>query len=124
MSDKPKAPRGYKLPSEDGELLEECKVTVFRSSGPGGQHKNTSNTAVRLQHEPTGLVVIGRRERSQSRNLQDALERLREKVEKLLQKPKKRKKTRVPKKAKEKRLQEKKQRGEIKRKRQDPKNWD
>ena len=124
MSDKPKAPSGYKPPSEDGELLEGCTVTVFRSSGPGGQHKNTSNTAVRLQHEPTGLVVIGRRERSQSRNLKDALERLREKIENLLKKPKKRKKTRVPKKAKEKRLQEKKQRGEIKRKRQDPKSWD
>lgn len=124
MSERYKAPSGYVLPPEDGDLLAECKVTVFRSSGPGGQHKNTSNTAVRLQHEPTGIVTIGRRERSQSRNMKAAVDRLRERLKELLRPPKKRKKTRVPKASKRKRLEDKKRRGALKQKRKDPEKWD
>ena len=107
-------PEGYRIPSDDDDLLHECKVTTFRASGPGGQHKNKSDTAVRLQHEPTGMVVIGKRERSQRRNLNDALTRLREKLNKLLEKPKPRKATKPSKASKEKRITEKKQRSGTK----------
>ena len=55
---------------------EDIEFTFFRSSGPGGQKKNTSDTAVRLRHIPTGIVVIAQRERSQLRNKEAALEEL------------------------------------------------
>ena len=61
-------------------LKGECDITAFRASGPGGQHRNVTDSAVRLKHRPTGIVVIGRRHRSQHRNLYDALERLAERI--------------------------------------------
>ena len=67
------------IPSDE-DLLDRCEVTYFVSSGPGGQHKNRTRTAVRLRHRATGIVVIGRRERSQAQNRADALERLRERL--------------------------------------------
>lgn len=50
---------------------------TYRGSGPGGQHRNTSDTAVRLIH-PSGVVVTASEDRSQWRNRQVAWERLRE----------------------------------------------
>jgi hypothetical protein len=61
----------------DGELLAQCKIDVYRASGPGGQHKNKTSSAVRLRHQPTGLVVIAEESRSQHENRQRALRRLR-----------------------------------------------
>lgn len=104
----------YKLPETQDELQDECNVSVFKSSGPGGQHKNTTMSSVRLYHRPSGLVVIGRRERSQHRNLKDALARLRGKLETLLTPPKKRKRTKPSKAAKEKRLADKRRRSKTK----------
>lgn len=69
-----------KLPADDEELLAQCEVTVFRASGPGGQHVNTTDSAVRLQHRPSGLVLASRKHRSQHRNKAACLARLREKV--------------------------------------------
>jgi protein subunit release factor B len=109
--------RAYTLPPDDEALLEECKVTAFRAGGPGGQHRNKSFTAVRLHHLPSGLVVIGRRERSQRQNLVDALARLRGRLEDLLTEPKDRKKTRPSRAARERRLEEKRRRSRIKRER-------
>jgi len=63
-------------PSSDEDLLAECEVETFRSSGPGGQNVNKRDTAVRLRHTPTGIVVTCQRERSQYRNKQIALEEL------------------------------------------------
>ncbi len=57
-------------------LLAECEVTTFRASGPGGQHRNRRESAVRLRHRPTGLVVVATERRSQHRNRAVALERL------------------------------------------------
>ncbi|HET9233418.1 MAG TPA: peptide chain release factor-like protein, partial [Candidatus Eisenbacteria bacterium] len=85
--------QNYELPEDDDALLKECDVVPFRASGPGGQHRNKTLTAVRLLHRPSGLVVIGRRERSLTRNLQDAVARLRMKLEKLLVEPKVRRPT-------------------------------
>jgi ribosome-associated protein len=106
--------RNYALPDDDEALLKECDVVPFRASGPGGQHRNKTLTAVRLLHRPSGVVVIGRRERSLTRNLQDAVARLRLKLEKLLIEPKVRRPTKPRKAAVEKRLEVKKERGRRK----------
>ncbi len=113
----------YRLPPDDEALLAECDVTAFRSSGPGGQHKNTTLSSIRLHHRPSGLVVIGRRERSQKRNLEDAITRLREKLAALLVEPKRRKPTRPTRAAGERRLREKQRRARVKRER-GGKDWD
>jgi protein subunit release factor A len=68
------------LPADDADLLAECDVTTFRAGGPGGQYQNTTDSAVRLRHRPSGIVVVSRRERSQHRNKAICLERLRDKV--------------------------------------------
>jgi len=62
------------------KLKGECDIMAFRASGPGGQHRNVTDSAVRLKHRSTGIVVIGSRHRSQHRNLYDALERLAERI--------------------------------------------
>ena len=70
----------YTLPETDGALLGECDVSTFKSTGPGGQGVNTTDSAVRLRHRPTGIVVTCRRERSQHLNKNECLKRLREKI--------------------------------------------
>jgi len=73
-------PHDYTLPESDDALLSECDVQTFRGHGPGGQSVNTADSAVRLIHRPTGIVVVCREERSQLRNKQACLRRLRERV--------------------------------------------
>ncbi len=103
------------LPESDDDLLRECEVDTFRSSGPGGQHVNKTETAVRLTHRPTGVVVTCREARSQHRNKTSCLRKLRERVEKLNRHPAKRIPTRVPRAAKERTLEEKAHRSRLKR---------
>ncbi len=64
------------LPESDEDLLRECEVDTFRSSGPGGQHVNKVSSAVRVQHLPSGIAIRSAAARSQRANLDQALRRL------------------------------------------------
>jgi len=124
---------------------DEIEISFVRASGPGGQHVNTTSTAVQLrfdvQNSPAlpedvrqrllrlggsrvteagELVIDARRYRSQARNREDALERLRGLVLHACQRPKPRRKTRPTRPSKERRLHAKKQRGETKSLRRKP----
>ena len=59
----------------------EVRVEVYRDSGPGGQHRNTSDTAVRLTHLPSGVVVCATESRSQGANRAAAWVELRRRLE-------------------------------------------
>jgi len=61
----------------DDKLLAECDVTRQRRSGPGGQHRNKVETAIRLEHQPTGVTGQASERRSQEENRKVALFRLR-----------------------------------------------
>ncbi|MBR3327240.1 MAG: peptide chain release factor-like protein, partial [Atopobiaceae bacterium] len=63
------------------ELERECTVEAFRAHGPGGQGVNTTDSAVRMVHEPTGIVVVSRESRSQYRNRQLCLQKIRVELE-------------------------------------------
>src|SRR5262249_44965085 len=58
------------------QLLAQCDVDTYRASGPGGQKRNKTSSAVRLRHTPTGLIVIAEESRSQHENKAKALKRL------------------------------------------------
>ena len=100
-------PPDYRIPETDDGLLAECDVQVFRATGPGGQSVNTTDSAVRLVHRPSGLTVVGRRERSQLRNKHDAVRRLREKLVDAMRVRPKRVKTRPSRAAVQRRLEAK-----------------
>ena len=61
----------------EDQLLSQCEVDTYRASGPGGQKRNKTSSAVRLRHIPTGLIVIAEESRSQHENKAKALKRLR-----------------------------------------------
>ncbi|GAB7026473.1 peptide chain release factor-like protein [Geotalea toluenoxydans] len=86
----------------------DIKVEFYRASGPGGQHRNTTDSAVRIRHLPTGIVVQASESRSQWQNRELAMSRLQQALIKRERKTKKRIATKTPKKAKERRLSEKK----------------
>jgi ribosome-associated protein len=108
------------LPESDDALLAECDVTTFRASGPGGQHVNKTDSAVRLKHCPSGVVVTCRRERSQHLNKLTCLRRLREKVAALNFEAPPRVPSKVSRSAVERRLKEKARQSAVKRARGKP----
>jgi len=64
----------FSLELED--LKKEVKIDTFRASGPGGQHRNVTDSGVRLVHFPSGVVVTATESRSQIRNKEKAFLRL------------------------------------------------
>jgi hypothetical protein len=65
------------LALDDAALLAQCDVHTYKSSGPGGQHRNKVSSAVRLRHRPTEISAHGDDSRSQHENKRLALKRLR-----------------------------------------------
>jgi len=62
----------------DQQLLAQCQVDTYRASGPGGQKRNKTSSAVRIRHPPSGLMAIAEESRSQHENRAKALKRLRQ----------------------------------------------
>jgi ribosome-associated protein len=78
----------------DGALLGQCEVQAHRAGGPGGQHRNKTETAIRLVHAPSGVSAEGKDQRSRTQNLAAALARLREKLARRAYRPPPRRPTR------------------------------
>lgn len=102
------------LALDDEALLKACDVEYFIASGPGGQHRNTTASGVRLAHPPTELSVTATERRSQVQNKGVALERLREGLKALTYVPKVRKATKPSKGAQKRRIENKKRTGQKK----------
>lgn len=66
------------LSLNDADLLAQCEVDTYRASGPGGQKRNKTSSAVRVRHKPTGLLAIAEESRSQHDNRKAALRRIRQ----------------------------------------------
>ena len=71
----------------DDALIAQCEVDRYRASGPGGQHRNKTESAVRLRHRLSGISAIGEDSRSQSENKLHAVRRLRSAIALELREP-------------------------------------
>jgi len=60
--------------------IQDIRIDFFRASGPGGQHRNKSETGVRITHLPSGIVVTATESRSRHLNLRQAMARLEAKL--------------------------------------------
>lgn len=105
------------IPQSDEELLSQCKVETFRSSGKGGQHANKTESAVRLTHLKSGIQVTCQDERSQYLNKIKCIKELRIRIKKNNYIPPKRIKTKPTRGSIEKRLLNKKHNSEKKKNR-------
>ena len=108
------------IPEHLERLLRQCDVETYRSSGPGGQKKNKTESSVRVRHRPTGLVRIATESRSQARNRITALERMYRALEARARRQRPRIPTRPGPAARERRIEEKRQRSGTKRLRRAP----
>ncbi|MFQ5598437.1 MAG: peptide chain release factor family protein [Nitrospiria bacterium] len=121
--DASKAPRmnevqGYSVDRD--VLVREVVIHTFRASGPGGQHRNVTNSGVRIVHPPSGVVVSATESRSQFRNKEKALERLIARLSERNRARKRRVRTMKPRAVRERELDEKHRRQEKKRMRKQP----
>ena len=108
----PQRPPPYAL---DRDTLErEVEVQAFRASGAGGQHVNRTESALRLVHPPSGVVVIAQDSRSQHRNREIAFDRLIERLDRLNYVKPKRVPTKPSRAAKKRRIEAKVQAGRKK----------
>ena len=98
----------------DDDLARQCVAEAFHASGPGGQGVNTSDSAVRMRHVPTGITVTSREQRSQLQNRQECLRKIRQQLVQRSIKPKKRKPTKPSKAARQRRLDAKHRRASVK----------
>ncbi len=89
------------------ELARDCEVQVFRATGPGGQGVNTTDSAVRMKHGPTGITVTARESRSQFQNRSSCLRKLRAELDRRGRPPRRRVKTKVPQRSRQRRLNDK-----------------
>ncbi len=96
-------------------LARECEITPYKSSGPGGQKKNKTESSVRVRHVPTGITRIATESRSQTLNRERALERVWEELRRRARKRKPRVATKPTRAAVERRLAEKRRTSEVKR---------
>jgi len=110
----------FPIPADSDALLAECDVETFRAGGPGGQHANKVESAVRLTHRPSGLVVTSRESRSQFRNKALALAELRRRLEALNRPVTRRIATKPTAASKRRRLEAKRQQSEKKATRRPP----
>ena len=96
------------------ELAKSCEAEAFRAHGPGGQGVNTTDSAVRMCHLPTGIVTVSRESRSQYRNRQLCLRKIRDELERRAIPPVVRKETKPTRSSQERRLEHKRQRAQTK----------
>lgn len=102
------------VPASDEALLRQCRVETMRGGGSGGQHRNVTDSAVRITHLPTGISAIAGERRSQHRNRQAALKRLRQRLAERLAKKPRRIPTAVPEGERRRRLEAKRRRAQAK----------
>lgn len=106
------------LPAD--KLAAQCHMDVFRAKGPGGQCVNTTDSAVRMRHEPTGIVAASRERRSQLQNRERCLEKIHAELVRRSTPPKVRRATKPTKASQRRRLEGKRKRGDVKRLRRRP----
>lgn len=88
----PERPPPYAVDARS--LVAQTRVEVFTAGGPGGQHRNKTQNAVRLHHAPSGVVVTATERRSLEANRRAAFDRLAERLRRLNYVPRPRKATR------------------------------
>lgn len=106
------------------ELARDCEFEAFRGHGPGGQGINTTDSAVRARHLPTGIVVTCRESRSQFQNRQKCLRKIRDELERRGAPRQHRVPTRPTRSSQVRRVDDKKAHGQIKRLRREIRGWD
>jgi len=99
----PTRPPPYR--TDEASIAAETEVEVFTAGGPGGQHRNKTQNAVRLHHGPSGVIIAATERRSLEANRKAAFERLHERLLKLNHVDKPRRPTRPTRGSKERRLQ-------------------